>query len=167
MQSKKNMLLLAKGFALMDLKPMKTPLAGGQIGQGIIESKLRHIIRMLRKTAFGLTGYARFRRPIPFLGCTGTHESQQRIGIIGFIVFQSDYASAIETVLVIPCREIAANLDMGTLTPRLLINGMPVLAMVPQVAGIDRRALGRVVVGSAASIRDELVRALDRLVTGF
>jgi CcdB protein len=56
---------------------------------------------------------------------------------------------------------------MGTLTPRLLINGMPALAMVPQVAGIDRRALGREVVGSAANIRDDLIRALDRLVTGF
>jgi CcdB protein len=93
-------------------------------------------------------------------------KSQQRNGVVGFIVFQSDYAHAIETVLVIPCREIAANLDMGTLTPRLLINGISALAMVPQVAGIDRRALGCVVVGSAANIRDDLIRALDRLVTG-
>lgn len=102
-----------------------------------------------------------------FLDVLQPTRGQSRSGVVGFLVFQSDYAAAIDTALVIPCREIAANLDLGKLTPKLQINGKPVLAMVPQMAGIDRRALGAVVIASAADIRDQLLQALDRLVTGF
>jgi hypothetical protein len=96
-----------------------------------------------------------------------SRKTQERRGIIGFIVFQSDRAAALETVLVIPCREIGANLDLGKLTPKLQINGKPALAMVPQMAAIERLALGDIVIGNVSEIRDELVQALDRLVTGF
>lgn len=104
---------------------------------------------------------------VRFLDVFETTQSQQRLGIIRFIVFQSEYTAEIDTVLVIPCRDFAANLNLGKLTPRLQINGKLALAMVPQMAGIDRRALGSVVIASAADIRDELISALDRLVTGF
>jgi hypothetical protein len=35
------------------------------------------------------------------------------------------------------------------------------------MAGIERLALGEIVIGNVGEIRDELVQALDRLVTGF
>lgn len=102
-----------------------------------------------------------------FLDVLQPRKTQERRGIIGFLVFQSDHAAALETVLVIPCREIRSNLDLGKLTPKLIVNGKPALAMVPQMAGIERLALGEIVIGEVGEIRDELVQALDRLVTGF
>jgi hypothetical protein len=104
---------------------------------------------------------------VRFLDVLQPTRSQLRSGVIGFIVFQSDYAAEIDTVLVIPCRDIAANLDLGKLTPKLQIKGRLALAMVPQMAGIDRGAFEGVVIANATDIRDELIQALDRLVTGF
>jgi toxin CcdB len=102
-----------------------------------------------------------------FLDVIEPIKSQRGRGIIGFIVFQSDYAIALDTILVIPCRDLAANLDLGKLTPRFELGGKMVLAIVPQMAGIGRRELGTIVFGSAALIRDDLIAALDALVTGF
>lgn len=102
-----------------------------------------------------------------FLDVLEPTKMQEKRGIVGMIIFQSDYASAIETVFLIPCRELIANLDLGKITPKFELNGGVVMAIVPQMAGVSRRDIGSTVIGSASAIRDDLVHALDLLVTGF
>jgi CcdB protein len=92
---------------------------------------------------------------------------QRRQGLVGFIVFQSDYATMLDTILVVPCVEMDANLGLGKLTPKIEIGGQVAIAMVPRLAGIRRSELGSIVLASAQPHRDDLLAALDRLVTGF
>ena len=102
-----------------------------------------------------------------FLDAMAPTKSQQSRGLLGFIIFQSDYAVSLETVLVIPCKAAAANVDLGKLTPFFELNGIQALAMVPQIAGLARREVEAPVIGTALPIRDSLIAALDLLVTGF
>jgi hypothetical protein len=102
-----------------------------------------------------------------FLDVIEPTKSQKARGIIALIIFQSDLAASIDTVLVIPCRDPAANLDLSKLTPQLEIGNQSLLAMVPQMAGVSKLELSAVVIGTAVLIRDDLIAALDLLVTGF
>lgn len=102
-----------------------------------------------------------------FLDVIAPTRAQKTIGVVGLIIFQSDYAASLDTVFLIPCRDMAANLDLGKVTPSFELNGQIVFAMVPQMAGVRRVDLGATVIGNALTIRDDLVHALDLLVTGF
>lgn len=81
---------------------------------------------------------------------------------------QSDLLSQLSTRVVIPLyRKGAASLQSITrLTPVLEIDGEACLLMTPQLAGIALRELGDEV-GSLKDHRDEIIAALDLLITGF
>lgn len=93
-------------------------------------------------------------------------KAQARLGIIGLIVFQADFTSNFETVLVVPCYPLSANLDVGLLTLKITINGQSALVFMHLISAIVRGSLKSVVVTTAMPIRDNLIRAIDLLVTG-
>jgi hypothetical protein len=93
-------------------------------------------------------------------------KAQSRHGIIGLIVFQADYTSSFETVLVVPCYPMSANLDVGLLTPRIVILGQTSLVFMHLISFVPRKSLKGKVITSAMPVRDSLIRAIDLLVTG-
>jgi len=81
---------------------------------------------------------------------------------------QNDLLADLATTVVIPmcpATETKA-LEMARLTPRLNINGQHYLLLTPQLAGIARKELGDMVV-NVADYRDDIIGALDFLVTGI
>jgi hypothetical protein len=102
-----------------------------------------------------------------FLDIVMPKRRQQVSGVVGLIIFQSDFVSTLSTTLVIPCLPLSANFEFRRLTPRLEIENVNCLAMVPQMASLLSRELTDNVIGEAGSIRDELIVALDLLVTGY
>ena len=54
---------------------------------------------------------------------------------------------------------------LKTLTPRFEIEGEPYVMMTPQMAGIASKQLGPMVADLTAR-RDEIIAALDLLITG-
>ncbi len=93
-------------------------------------------------------------------------KAQARLGIVGLIVFQADYASSFETVLLVPCYPLSANLDVGLLTPKLTIKGQSALAFMHLISSAPRKMLKGALISNAMPIRDNLIRAIDLLVTG-
>ena len=81
---------------------------------------------------------------------------------------QSELLSLLGTRVVVPLyRPGAAEVHaMSHLTPVVQFQGQPLVAMVPELAGIARRELGPVA-GDLASVRTELLKAMDLLLTGF
>ncbi|MBT9098587.1 CcdB family protein [Methylovulum psychrotolerans] len=80
---------------------------------------------------------------------------------------QNDLLSGLATTLIIPlCLATEAKpLAMARLTPLLMINGEDYLLLTPQLAGISKQGLGNAVANLAA-YRDDIIGALDFLVTG-
>lgn len=81
---------------------------------------------------------------------------------------QSDLLESLETRLVIPLMPLAL-LDGKTITrlmPTVLIENQNLVLLTPQMAGISRKELG-VPVCDVAFMRDQIIAALDLLVTGF
>ncbi len=93
-------------------------------------------------------------------------KAQSRLGILGLIVFQVNAVSSFETVLVIPCYPLSANLDVGLLTPSITLNGQPALVFMHWISAVRRTSLKGSIIATAMPIRDELIRAIDLLVTG-
>lgn len=93
-------------------------------------------------------------------------KGQARLGIIGLVIFQADYASSFQTVLIVPCYLMSANLDVGLLTPQIVINGQKTLVFMHLISAMPRQSLKGAVIGTAMPIRDGLIRAIDLLVTG-
>jgi toxin CcdB len=62
--------------------------------------------------------------------------------------------------------EAADGQALSRLTPVVQVQGKPLVAMVPELAGIARRELGPVS-GDLASARAEIRLAIDLLLTGF
>lgn len=81
---------------------------------------------------------------------------------------QNDLLSGLATTVVIPlCVATEAKpLAMVRLTPHLKINDQDYLLLTPQLAGIAKNGLGDAVVNLAA-YRDEIIGALDFLLTGI
>jgi toxin CcdB len=81
---------------------------------------------------------------------------------------QSDLLCGLATTVVIPmCLATAhKSLGMERLTPRLEIKANYYLLLTPQLAGIARKELGDTV-DNAAHCRDEIISALDFLITGI
>jgi hypothetical protein len=71
------------------------------------------------------------------------------------------------TRVVVPLyrQEAAPKTLMTRLTPRVSFQGQILVAMVPELAGVAHRDLGAVI-GDLASLRTEVVGALDLLFTG-
>ena len=81
---------------------------------------------------------------------------------------QSDHLEALPTRTVVP-------LEPGTggalpvfldLTPRLDMAGTPVVMVTPLIAAVPRRLLGKPI-GNLLDQSDDIIRALDILLTGF
>ncbi len=81
---------------------------------------------------------------------------------------QSDVFSLLVTRLVVPLyrQEGAGGLTLTRLCPVLPFQGQPLVAVVPELAGIPLRELGPMV-GDLAAHRAEVLAAMDLLLTGF
>lgn len=81
---------------------------------------------------------------------------------------QSDLLSRLRTRVVIPlCAESWLEGEpISRLIPEVEVEDDTYLALTPQLAGVSTRELGEPVT-SSRSCRDELIAALDLLVTGF
>lgn len=81
---------------------------------------------------------------------------------------QSDLLAELGTRVVVPLYTATAmqGKTLRTLTPLCEIEGEAYLMMTPQMAGIARKQLGAVVADLSAQ-RDEIIAALDLLITGI
>lgn len=80
---------------------------------------------------------------------------------------QSDLLDPLATRVVVPLvRLAAAPTPVRHLNPVFEVQGERVVLSTPELAGIPRAALGEKV-GNLAQRRDEIVRALDVLITGL
>ena len=81
---------------------------------------------------------------------------------------QSDLLAELGTRVVVPLYTASAMQGkmLRTLTPRFEIEGEPYVMMSPQMAGIAKKQLGAKVADLAAQ-RDEIIAALDLLITGI
>jgi len=81
---------------------------------------------------------------------------------------QSDLIAELGTRVVVPLYTAAAmkGKTLKTLTPTFTIAGKQYVMVTPQLAGIARKQLGTPVADLSAH-RDEIIAALDLLITGI
>jgi toxin CcdB len=90
-------------------------------------------------------------------------------GAIPFLLdVQADVLSSLATRVVVPLYRSGESEPppMTRLAPRVRFQDRDLVAMVPELAGVPRRSLGKAV-GDLASCRNEILGALDLLLTGF
>ncbi len=80
---------------------------------------------------------------------------------------QNDLLSGLRTRVVVPLGrpELMAHHTIGRLTPRLEIDGEPVVMLTPELAGVPISVLGRRIT-DLSDERTAILDALDFLVTG-
>jgi hypothetical protein len=90
-------------------------------------------------------------------------------GICALVVLQSEHLSALDSVLVVPCRaaDAATAVDLGRLTPVIELESGTLRAHVPEMASIPRNRLTGEVLGSAIPSREAMMAGLDLLVLGW
>jgi toxin CcdB len=83
------------------------------------------------------------------------------------VVVQTDLIAGLATRVVVPVSKVTAlrKKAIRDLTPIVEIDGAKYLMLVPQLAGIAQEQLGPVV-GNLRTYRDEIVSAMDFLITG-
>lgn len=81
---------------------------------------------------------------------------------------QSDLIAELATRVVVPLYTAAAMKGsvLKTLTPTFVIDGKTYVMVTPQLAGISRKQLGTQV-ATISDRRDEIIAALDMLITGI
>jgi len=81
---------------------------------------------------------------------------------------QNELLDELQTRVVVPLTSVEKNTakQISRLTPLLKIDGENYLMLTPQLAGINKKELGKPVADLSNS-RTEIVAALDFLVTGF
>lgn len=79
---------------------------------------------------------------------------------------QNDLLDGLHTRLVAPLVTAAVGSPIRGLTPTIDVDGKSFLLLTHLMAAVPVRTLGEVV-GSARGQRDEIVRAIDLLVTGL
>jgi toxin CcdB len=81
---------------------------------------------------------------------------------------QSELLRDLHTCVVVPLTAADKNKDktISRLTPILKVNGTEYLMLTPQLAGIMRKELGKPV-ETLSDARNEIISAIDFLVTGF
>lgn len=81
---------------------------------------------------------------------------------------QSDLLEPLQTRVVVPLAKLTAlrKKPIRDLTPVIDIDGQKYLLLTPQLAGVAKSELG-LPVASAVARRDEIVAALDFLITGI
>jgi toxin CcdB len=91
-----------------------------------------------------------------------------RAAIPFLLDIQADVLSSLATRVVVPLYRLDGDgpPPLTRLTPRLRFQDRDLVAMMPELAGVQRHSLGQAV-GDLASCRGEILAALDLLVTGF
>ncbi len=81
---------------------------------------------------------------------------------------QAELLSDLQTCVVVPLTVADKNKDkiISRLTPILTVDGTEYLMLTPQLAGVMRKDLGKSVATLSAA-RNEIIGAIDFLVTGF
>lgn len=81
---------------------------------------------------------------------------------------QANLLDSLQTTVVIPLKKLEPHRNklLTQLTPVLNIEGVAYLMFTPQLAGIRRKELGKAI-ASAEYARDEIINALDFLITGI
>ena len=81
---------------------------------------------------------------------------------------QADLLAPLATRVVVPLYrpEALGSSPMTRLTPTLRFQEQPLVAMVPELAGVPLKALGPAV-GDLAGAGAELIQAMDLVLTGF
>jgi toxin CcdB len=83
------------------------------------------------------------------------------------IVFlQHRHARAIDTVIVAPVVLEGTLPSLQRARPSVILEGREHIAVVDRLAAVERHSIGQRV-GSLENYRDELIRAVDVLLTGF
>ncbi|SDH35040.1 CcdB family protein [Pseudomonas panipatensis] len=79
---------------------------------------------------------------------------------------QSDLLASLNTRVVIPLSRGKGLSGISRLMPEVTVDGERLLLLTPQMAGIARRDLGEPV-GSLAHLRQDIISAIDLLITGI
>ncbi|MES2675945.1 MAG: CcdB family protein [Pseudomonadota bacterium] len=81
---------------------------------------------------------------------------------------QTNLLDSLQTTVVVPLKKLETNKNkiLTQLTPTLLIEGVDYLMLTPQLAGIQRKELGKAI-ADAEYARTEILNALDFLLTGI
>ena len=89
-------------------------------------------------------------------------------GVSFLLDVQSDVISVLATRMVVPLyrMEIVHSKTITRLTPVVQFQDQSLIAMAPEMAGIPRQELGAIV-GDLPAVRDEILPAIDLLLTGF
>ena len=81
---------------------------------------------------------------------------------------QTNLLDSLQTTVVAPLKKLESNKDkvLTQLTPILTIEGLDYLMLTPQLAGIQRKELGKPI-ADIEYARTEILNALDFLFTGI
>jgi len=81
---------------------------------------------------------------------------------------QSNFLDSLQTTVVVPLTKLDTNKDkvLAQLTPTFTIEGIDYLMLTPQLAGIQRKELGKAV-ADVEFARADIINALDFLFTGI
>ena len=81
---------------------------------------------------------------------------------------QTNLLDALQTTVVVPLKKLESNKDkvLTQLTPTLTIEGTEYLLLTPQLAGIQRKELGKAI-ADVGYARIDILNALDFLLTGI
>lgn len=81
---------------------------------------------------------------------------------------QTNLLDSLQTTVVVPLKKLGSNKDKALthLTPFVNIDGIDYLILTPQLAGIQRKELGKAI-ADIKYARTEILNALDFLITGI
>lgn len=81
---------------------------------------------------------------------------------------QTNLLNSLQTTVVVPLKKLETNKDkvLTQLTPSFAIEGMNYLMLTPQLAGIQRKELGKAI-ADIEYARTDILNALDFLLTGI
>lgn len=81
---------------------------------------------------------------------------------------QTNLLDALQTTVVVPLKKLDKNKDkvFTQLTPTFTIEGTEYLMLTPQLAGIQRKELGKAIT-NIEYVRTDILNALDFLFTGI
>ena len=81
---------------------------------------------------------------------------------------QTNLLDTLQTTVVAPLKKLKSNKDkvLTQLTPTLTIEGVEYLMLTPQLAGIQRKELGKAI-ADVEYARTDILNALDFLITGI
>lgn len=81
---------------------------------------------------------------------------------------QTNLLDTLQTTVVVPLKKLKGNKEkvLTQLTPTLAIEGIEYLMLTPQLAGIQRKELGKAI-ADVEYARIDILNALDFLLTGI